>query len=222
MTYATPTLTGWKLFWLFGAAILAMSAAILALHPDAVEGTRSVIRATARTSFVLFLAAFVASSLATLVPNAFTRGLMRERRYIGLAFAFSHGVHLIAIIGYGVLNPAFWPGRSALTNTPGTIGYVFIALLAATSFTYFSRRLGANAWKQLHTGGIWVLALIFGYSFFKRIPTMSVLYALPFALLCAAVAVRLIGKWAQANKRAQSRSRVTRNTPSPTLQESHA
>lgn len=221
MSANSPAISGWKLFWLLGALVLAMSALILWLNPDLVEGLRSVIRATARSSFALFLAAFVASSLATLVPNAFTRALVRERRYVGLSFAFSHLVHFAAIVGYGVLNPQFWPGRSALTNTPGTVGYVFIALLAATSFRFFSQRMTAVAWKRLHTLGMWVIAAIFGYSFFKRIPTMSVLYAIPFSILCAAIAVRLVGKWAQATRRRQARTRSsTRNTPNPQALES--
>ncbi|HEY5781296.1 MAG TPA: ferric reductase-like transmembrane domain-containing protein [Lysobacter sp.] len=221
MSAKGQAISGWKLFWLIGALVLAMSALILLLSPDLVEGLRSVIRATARTSFALFLAAFVASSLATLVPNAVTRGLVRERRYVGLSFAFSHLVHLAAIVGYGALNPQFWPGRGALTNTPGTIGYVFIALLAATSFRYFSRHMTAAAWKRLHTIGVWVIAVIFGYSFFKRIPTMSALYAIPFSILCAAVAVRLVGKWAQATKRRQAQtSSSARNTLNPHVLES--
>ena len=216
MSANSQTISGWKLFWLIGALVIAMSTLILLISPDPIEGLRTMIRATARTSFALFLAAFVASSLATLVPNAFTRGLVRERRYVGLSFAFSHLVHLTAIVGYGVLNPQFWPGRSALTNTPGTIGYVFILLLAATSFRLFSRHMNAAAWKRLHTIGMWVIATIFGYSFFKRIPTMSVLYAIPFSILCAAVAVRLVGKWAQATKRKQAQTRSsTRNIPNP-------
>lgn len=207
MNAKSRTLGGWSLFWLIGLSILAMSALILALNPDTTEAVRSVIRATAHTSFALFLVAFVASSLAALVPNDLTRGLMRERRYIGLSFAFSHLVHLLAIVAYGVLNPQFWPGRSALTNTPGTVGYVFIALLALTSFRFASRHMSGAAWKRLHTAGIWVIAAIFGYSFFKRIPTLSVLYAIPFSILCAAVAVRLVGKWAQANKRRHAQAR---------------
>lgn len=207
MNAKSRTLGGWSLFCWIGALILAISALILALNPDTTEAVRSVIRATARTSFALFLVAFVASSLATLVPNGLTRGLMRERRYIGLSFAFSHLVHLLAILAYGVLNPQFWPGRNALTNAPGTLGYLFIALLALTSFRFASRHMSAAAWKRLHTAGIWVIAAIFGYSFFKRIPSMSVLYAIPFSILCAAVAVRLVGKWAQANKRRQAQAR---------------
>jgi DMSO/TMAO reductase YedYZ heme-binding membrane subunit len=220
MNTLSSKLTGWRLFWAIGAAILLMSALLLAADSDLVEAVRTVIRATARTSFVLFLAAFVASSLATLVPNAFTRGLVRERRYLGLSFAFSHLVHMAAIVGYGLLNPQFWPGRSALTNTPGTIGYVFIALLAVTSFHAVSRHMSAAAWKRLHTVGIWVIAAIFGLSFFKRIPTMGVVYAIPFSILCAAVAVRLVGKWAQANKRkhAQIRSQPRTIPVQPVLE----
>lgn len=207
MNARIPTFTAWTLFGTIAAAILAMSALILVLDADLAEGLRTLIRATARTSFVLFLAAFVASSLTTLVPNDFTRRLMRERRYVGLSFAFSHLVHLAAIFAYGAFDAQFWPGRSALANLPGTIGYVFIALLALTSFRYVSRHISAAAWKRLNTTGIWVIAAIFGYSFFKRIPTMSALYAIPFSMLCAAVAVRLVGKWAQANKRRQARPR---------------
>lgn len=202
--------SGWSLFWLIGALVLAMSALILLLAPDRAEGLRAVIRATARTSFALFLAAFVASSLATLVPGEFTRRLLRERRYLGLSFAFSHLVHLAAIFAYGAANPQFWPGRSVLTNTPGTIGYVFIALLALTSFRFASRHLSARAWKRLHTTGVWLIAAIFAYSFFMRIPSKSALYAIPFSILCAAVAVRLVGKWAQANRRRSAPVRSTR------------
>jgi DMSO/TMAO reductase YedYZ heme-binding membrane subunit len=212
----TPTITGWTLFSLIGALVLLMSGLILAIVPDLTQGMRTVVRATAYTSFATFLAAFVASSLATLVPNAFTRAMVRERRYVGLSFAFSHLVHFAAIVAYGELNPQLWPSRSALTNTPGTIGYVFIVLLAATSFKAFSRHMTAAAWKRLHTTGMWVIAAIFALSFFKRIPTMGALYAVPFSVLCAAVAVRLLGKWAQSNKRKQAQTRnFQRNTSSP-------
>lgn len=222
MPSKTTRIGGWKLFGLLASLVLAMAALILALNDDPAEAMRSVIRATARSSFVLFLAAFVASSLATLVPNGFTRGLVRERRYIGLSFAFSHLVHLGAIFSYGALNPQFWPSRGGLTNLPGTIGYLVIALLTVTSFHAVSKRLSPTAWKRLHTAGMWTIALIFGLSFYKRIPTMSALYALPFALLCAAVAVRWVGKWAQANKRRQAQLRDAPHVNFPQALESRS
>lgn len=206
MTARSHPVGGWVLFWLCAAAVLAMSAAIILFNADLVAGTRMVIRATARTSFALFLAAFLASPLATLAPNKLTRGLMRERRILGLSFAFSHAMHLAAIVAYGLLDSGFWPSRSALTNAPGTIGYVFIALLAATSFRVVSKHLTPAAWKRLHTVGIWVIAAAFGLAFLKRIPTQGALYAVFFSIFCAAVVVRLLGTRVQINHRKQARS----------------
>ncbi|GLS29548.1 DMSO/TMAO reductase YedYZ, heme-binding membrane subunit [Mesorhizobium albiziae] len=196
-----PVISGWKLFWLVAAIVLALTASILAIHPDPVQAMHVVIRVTAYTSLAPFLAAFLASPMATLAPNDFTRRLLRERRYVGLSFAFSMLVHLAAIFSYGVLNAQFWPSRDFLTNTPGTIGYLFIALLAATPFRIFSRHLSAAAWKRLHTTGVWVIAIIFGLSFLKRIPTVSELYVIPLLIVCVAIAIRLTGKRAQAKRR---------------------
>ena len=191
---------GWSLFSLLAALVLLMTVMILIINPDLTEGVRSAIRATARSSFALFLLAFTASAFAVLVPSPLSKSLVRERRFIGLAFAFSHLIHAVLIYWYGQLNTEFWPGRTALGNVPGTVGYVFVLLLALTSFKSTTRLIGATAWKRLHTTGMWVLAAIFAYSNFKRIP-MSDWYVLPFGLICAATAIRLMGKLAQANKR---------------------
>jgi DMSO/TMAO reductase YedYZ heme-binding membrane subunit len=202
-TTATPPAfryQGWSLFRLLAALVLLMTVMILIINPDLTEGVRSAIRATARSSFVLFLLAFTASAFAVLVPSPLSKSLVRERRFIGLAFAFSRLVHAVLIYWYGQLNTEFWPGRTTLGNVPGTVGYVFVLLLALTSFKSTTRMIGATAWKRLHTTGMWVLAAIFAYSNFKRIP-MSDWYVLPFGLICAATAVRLVGKLAQANKR---------------------
>ena len=48
---------------------------------------------------------------------------------------------------------------------------------------------------------------MFAYANFKRIP-MSAWYVLPFGMVCAAVAIRLVGKLAQANKRRQQPARA--------------
>lgn len=192
---------GWPLFSLLAVFILIMSALAVALQPDLIEGLRSAIRATARSSFVLFLTAFTASAFAVLIPSPVTKALVRERRFIGLAFAFSHAVHAVLIYAYGQLNTGFWPMRSLIDNTPGTVAYGFILLMAITSFK------GPKAWKTLHTTGLWIIVAVFAYANFKRIP-MSAWYILPFGMVCAAVAIRLVGKLAQANKRRQQPARA--------------
>ncbi|MBN3968782.1 ferric reductase-like transmembrane domain-containing protein [Pseudomonas gregormendelii] len=195
----------WSLFSLLSLLVLVMTALILALNPDLVEATRSAIRATARTSFALFLAAFTASAFAVLVPSSFSKTLVRERRFIGLAFAFSHLVHALLIYTYGQLNPEFWPGRSTVGNIPGSVGYLFIVLMTLTSFKATTRLIGRRAWRTIHVSGIWVLAAVFTYSNFKRIP-LSAWYVVPFGIMCAAIAIRVIGKVAQTQKRSHPRT----------------
>jgi len=195
---------GWQLFGLIAALVVVMSVTAVAAQPDLVEGLRSAIRATARSSFALFLIAFTASAFAVLVPSALSKALVRERRFIGLAFAFSHLVHAVLIYAYGQLNTEFWPARTVANNIPGGTAYAFIVLMALTSFKGPARLLGPKAWKALHVTGMWVIAAVFALSNFKRIP-MSDWYVLPFGLICAAVAIRLVGKLAIANKRRQNR-----------------
>ncbi|WP_416739128.1 ferric reductase-like transmembrane domain-containing protein [Pseudomonas sp. NFX71] len=208
MNAQIPRYHGWSLFGLLSLLVLLMTALILAFNPDLIEATRTAIRATARTSFALFLAAFTASAFAVLVPSPLSKTLVRERRFIGLAFAFSHLVHAALIYTYGQLNPEFWPGRTTVGNIPGSIGYLFIILMTLTSFKTTTRLIGRKAWKALHVSGMWVLAAVFTYSNFKRIP-LSAWYVLPFGIMFSAIVVRVIGKLAQKAKRVATDRKLT-------------
>jgi DMSO/TMAO reductase YedYZ heme-binding membrane subunit len=211
MNIQSSSLRGWQLFSLISMLIVVMSTLAVALQPELIDGLRSAIRATARTSFVLFLTAFTASAFAVLVPSPFSKALVRERRFIGLTFAFSHFVHAALIYAYGQLNTEFWPARSVVDNIPGSTGYLLILLMTLTSFKAPARLLGPKAWKALHVTGMWVIVAVFAFSNFKRIP-MSAWYVLPFGLTCAAVAIRLVGKLALASKRRQAPRPSTRHT----------
>ncbi|WP_313711830.1 ferric reductase-like transmembrane domain-containing protein [Pseudomonas sp.] len=191
-----PLPSGWKLFAALASLTLLMTAvALLGAAPGA-DSLRSAIRATARSSFALFLLAFLASSATTLLPGRSSRRLLRERRFLGMAFAFSHTVHGVLIYRYAQLFPElFWLGRTATSSLPGSIGYLFLLLLTLTSFKAPMRLLGGRAWKTLHSTGMWVLAAVFCLSFYKRIP-MGGWYPLAFALMFSAIALKLIAKLA--------------------------
>ncbi|MNJ61717.1 hypothetical protein D3C77_575220 [compost metagenome] len=134
--------------------------------------------------------------MAALAPSAFTHGLLRERRFLGLAFAFSHAVHAVLIVLYVKFFPeTFWHGRSAAANIPGSIGYLFIILLTVTSFPAAVKLLGIRYWKALHSTGTWVIAGVFVLSFYKRIP-MGSWYPLGFALIFSAIVYKLTAKLA--------------------------
>ena len=90
-------LNGWPFVGVAAVAILASIAVAIAITPDVGEAAGRAVRLTARTSVALFLAAFTASALFRLWPNAWTRWQRSNRRFLGVAFAVSHGVHLVAI-----------------------------------------------------------------------------------------------------------------------------
>ena len=156
------------------------------------DGYRMVIRATARTSLVLFLAAFAASAAVKLWPGALTRWLRRNRRQLGLGFAMSHFIHALAIIALWKTDPGvFWVLTNPKSIVTGGTAYLFIALLAATSFDRMVKTLGLKAWARLHWWGVWIVALSFIFTNGKRIP-LSGWYALPVALVVAVIVLRVV------------------------------
>jgi methionine sulfoxide reductase heme-binding subunit len=164
-----------------------MLATIAAVAGTDEAGIRVAVRATARTSVVLFTAAFVASPLARRWPGPATRWLLANRRYFGVSFAVSHLAHLLALLAL-----AGWSGRRmvAAAGVPvlvlGGIGYAFVAAMTATSFDRTAAWLGPRRWHHLHTAGVWYLWTVFLVSFAPRIAE-SALYG-PFVVLLAAAA----------------------------------
>jgi DMSO/TMAO reductase YedYZ heme-binding membrane subunit len=194
--------------WFDGLSLLALLTIVLAglciwiagMRQFEVEGVRMVIRFTARTSLLLFCLAFSASALARLVPNAFTRWQLRNRRYLGLTFAASHALHAAAIIAFANMDPA---GFAKATNLAsyifGGIGYAVIIAMAATSFDRTAAAIGSHAWQLLHRVGGYYLLLQFMVSFGKRIPAMP-LYSLFLIPLFAVLALRLIAMTGARNR----------------------
>jgi sulfoxide reductase heme-binding subunit YedZ len=181
---------GWPLLATLTACLLLMAAAVLLLAPDA-RGIRQLIRVTARSSFVLFLLVFTASAAARRWPGGFTRWQLANRRQIGLGFAVSHTIHAAAIAGFAWIDPVGFRAATSPGNfVSGGLAYLFIVLMAATSFDGAVRWLGARRWQVLHTTGVHYLWVSFVITFGKRIP-MSAGYILPVTMLLAALALRL-------------------------------
>jgi len=195
---------GWRLFALLAFTLLGLSVWIAGMRGFEVDGVRMVIRFTARTSLLLFCLAFSAAALARLWPNASTRWLRRNRRYLGVSFAASHAIHLGAIAAYAVMDPA---GYAAATSTAsyifGGLGYAFILAMTATSFDRTAAAIGASAWRRLHLIGGYYLLFQFMVSFGKRIPDTP-LYALFLLPLVAVFALRMIAMAPRARATART------------------
>jgi hypothetical protein len=173
------------------AALTLICVVLLAVHGAGEDGLRVVVRATARTSVVLFAAAFAASGLRRLWRAPATAWLVRRRRQVGLAFAYSHALHLAAILGLVATVPAFGPSVSWVTIAGGGSGYLLIAAMAATSSDAALKRLGTRRWRALHLTGLWVVFGIFAQSYLPR-ALANPYYVPAAALLVGALVVRLL------------------------------
>jgi sulfoxide reductase heme-binding subunit YedZ len=151
---------GWPLVGTMAVLIAATATVAAGAGNFESEGARAAIRATARTSFVLFCLAYGAAALVRFWPNQVTSWIRRNRRYLGVSFAASHGIHALAIASLALLAPAEFRHEARLSMLiPGGIGYLFILAMAATSFDRTATAIGPRAWRLLHGFGgfyIWV------------------------------------------------------------------
>jgi DMSO/TMAO reductase YedYZ heme-binding membrane subunit len=124
-------------------------------------------RYLARMSFLVFCAIFAASPLAAWLPGPATRGLLRLRRSLGLAYALIMAAHVGAIFALHRL-----PGAQPLEPVAGVLGglgFVLIGALAATSSDAAVHRLGFRTWKRLHRTALYYLWAIYTVTYLGRI-----------------------------------------------------
>ena len=179
---------GWCLIGWTALIVGAMSAAIIGAYGPTEAGMHGVLRATARTSLTLFLAAFVASPMRAAWPSRFADWLVENRRYLGVSFAISHTFHFAAIIGLTRVSSQSTPHVVVVL---GGLGFVFIVAMAATSFDTTAAWLGARRWKRLHTAGVYYLWIVFTLTALgaaNRDPAAAV----SVAVLLSAMALRLM------------------------------
>lgn len=184
---------GWRLTAAAALTVCLMTAALLVFYGAGEDGLRSVIRNTARTSFVLFLAGFVGPALAALRPARATRRLAAEQSHLFAGLAASHLVHAAAIFTLA------WQTRGASLEDRGVAviaggGFVYLCILAAA----VPASARAARWLAAHPKadgaravGLYLVWLTFADSYGGR-AVRSIFYA-PFALaLLAALALRLL------------------------------
>jgi methionine sulfoxide reductase heme-binding subunit len=185
-------MNGWRLCGVVALLLIGMSLFLLISQGSNVDGLRSVIRATARTSLVLFLLAFTASALVRLWPSGITRWQRRNRRYLGVSFAISHFIHLGAIVALArVDQELFWQLTTTANVVLAGAAYLFIAAMTATSFDRTAAWLGPRKWRLLHLVGGWYILVSFAVAAGKRLPVGPVYWAM-FGLVVLAAILRVV------------------------------
>jgi len=194
-------MNGWRLTGVLSLLLAAMALYFLGVSGGDADGIRLVIRATARTSLVLFVLAFTASAMVELLPSDATSWQRRNRRYLGVSFAVSHFIHLAAIVSLAVVDKVlFWKLTNLGTIVLAGAAYLFIAAMAATSFDRSAAWLGPRKWRLLHLVGGWYIWISFAVAIGKRVPLDRFYWPMA-ALILAAGLVRLAAMWRRNRRR---------------------
>lgn len=134
-------------------------------YGQSIEAAQAMTRFTARISLLIFALVFSASALHKLFRNQYTAELLRNRRQFGIGFAYSHTVHLLAIIIFVRLSGGEAPMLSLIF---GGLAYLFMYAMAFTSNDWSVKKLGARSWKALHKTGIYYIWFIFFITYLRR------------------------------------------------------
>lgn len=188
-------LNSWSLFWVL--ALITSAANLSGLNAadfHSARGMSPIIVHAVRYALPLFLVAFTASSLATLWPNAGTRWLLANRRYIGLAFAFSMAWHF-SFVAYTLWT--FGNPLNAKATALDVTGFLFLLMLTLTSFRSISRHLSPANWRRLHKAGVYVIWLVATAIYFHSVRSEGdLIHCAVFAVLLAAWTLR-VAAWAK-------------------------
>jgi len=203
----------WRLFWVLALVItVATCLSLPSVDFHSARGTTPIILRSIRYALPLFLLAFAASSLARLWPSKTTRWLLRNRRYIGLGFAFGMAWHF-SFVGYSIFS--FGLSESGLTPrgfAADLIGAGFLLLMTVTSFRWAARRLTIENWRRLHKGGVYVIWFLATYIYLNSLHWgVDAIRVVALGLLIAAWLLRVIA-WLKGRARSTMRASTAGGT----------
>lgn len=134
-----------------------MVAGMLIIGISSPEATVKLIRLSVQFASPWIYIAFVTTALTTFFPNAFSKWLLRNRRYTGLSFAAGFAWQAVFIAVLLDLYPAYyWDELHKTSDLVGrSLSYVLLLALTITSFYPVRRKLSRAQWSWLHWLGIW-------------------------------------------------------------------
>jgi len=152
-------------FYLVTLVSIALLVWVWAGYEQTIEAAQAMTRLTARGSAVIFLFVFSASSWRRLSPREWSTSLLKNRRRLGLTFAYAHTVHLFCTVAF------FWLAHKRPSLSTIIIGggaYLTMYAMALTSNDWSVKWLGAKYWKRLHKFGVYYLWLVFFLTYLTR------------------------------------------------------
>jgi hypothetical protein len=153
-------INGWNLFWLITAPVsFSVVLAMVRADLSSAAAVSSMIQLSVRCAVPLLYVAFAASSLQVVIPGSFSRWLLRNRKYIGLAFAAAMAWQLFFILWLTGIHTDYYVNNVYVLSdvVEGVMGYLLLIGMVLTSFKFGRSRLKPRQWKLLHKSGIYWL-----------------------------------------------------------------
>ncbi len=153
-------LNGWGLFCLLSIPLsMVMAAEMARTDLSSPTGVTHLISFSVRWAVPLIYAVVAASALHALFPGALSTWLMRNRKYVGLAFAVAMAWQGLFIFLVSNLHRDYYFAEIFLLRDEieGSIGYIFLAAMVVTSFQAGRKLFSAAQWKLLHRSGMYFL-----------------------------------------------------------------
>jgi len=180
---------GWPFTLLVNAVILAMAAVILVQGAFSEPSILDALRATARTSAILFLLAFAAPGIRW---GSIRLWFQRNTPFLLLAFAGSHLIHFAILVTWLILFPhSMFEELSVPLVVIALVLYGVIVLLARSALR--ATRTGSLLFHSRERLGMYVLWAVFASAFFARALTHPLYPVLAIASV-AALVLRLGGR----------------------------
>lgn len=128
---------------------------------------RYMTRISVRIAWPILLVAFVASSVRQLWLGNIGNWLVRNRKYVGLAFAtvMLWQLFFIFLLFSTGVEELFPPGIGTVFLVIDIGGYTLLLLMSITSFNRIKAKVNPVTWRVLHKTGIYYIWFIYFYTY---------------------------------------------------------
>ncbi len=131
---------------------------------------RLAARWTARIAVVLFAASFAATGIRHTIPGVLSQWLDRSQRFVFVAFAATHLLHLVTLVLLGVYFPdPFREDLHPITIIGGGLAYVFVVVIAAAASERWRLLLGERVETWIRVVGSYYIWVVFAQAYGLRV-----------------------------------------------------
>tara|TARA_R110002096_G_scaffold415163_1_gene616629 strand:+ start:15616 stop:16545 length:930 start_codon:yes stop_codon:yes gene_type:complete len=154
------TINEWRLFFIIATPIsLIIFVAMMEVDLSDGEDVSHMIAYSVRWAVPFIYLVVAASSFHVLFPGPFSKWWLRNRKYIGLCFAVAMAWQglFIFIVSTFIRDYYFEEIYFFRDEIEGSVGYIFLAAMVLTSFSFGRKYLNAAQWKLIQKGGVYFL-----------------------------------------------------------------